>query len=189
MSTFKVNLGQGVQGDLDTSQTAGVSAQRSIYCIGPNGVNRKLNDGATFVDSNYWKRYAYPAVSRDLAFIETLTDDGYTYSDFFREENVFSKVITRTIAAAETYTDANCQIDFVALYGGPAIFTQITVTGDEVNIRLNGDSDATMSLATGTQIFDKGEVTLNSIAFDNSESGAATATVVVLASVRITDAS
>lgn len=189
MSTFKVNLGQGKQGDLDTSVVAGVSKQRSIYAIGPNGTNRKLMDGETFVDSNYWKRYAYPAMEKDLAFIEVLTDDGYTYSDFHKEENVFTKVTTVTVAAGTTYTLADNQVDFVDLYGGPAVFCQITVAGDEVNMRMNGDSDATMSLTVGTQIFDKGEVTLNSLAFDNSESGAAEATVTILASIRITDKS
>lgn len=189
MSTFQVNLTQGVQSDLDTSITGGESKQRTIYAIGPNGTNRKLNDGDTFVDSNYWKRYASPAMSIDLAFITVLTDDGYTYSDFVKEENVFSRVVTRTLVDGSTYTATNNQIDFVALYGGPSVFTRIVVTGDPVLARLNGDSNATLTLAVGTHIFDKGEITLNSISFDNSTSGAAAAVVEVLGSIRITDAS
>jgi hypothetical protein len=183
MSTFKVSLGQGLQGDLDTAQTSGVSAQRTIYLPGPNNIMRKLNDGTTFSDSNYWKRYAYPAVARDLAVIETLTDDGTPWDDYDRSKNITSRVANFTVNAATTYA-AN-SLDILATYGGPAIFTQLVVAGDEVNVRLNGDANAIFSAAVGTQIFNVGEVTLNSIAFDNSESGAVNATVQAIFSIAV----
>jgi hypothetical protein len=41
---------------MDTAgQAHGSSYQRTIYVMGPNKVNRKLKDGDTFTDSNYWK--------------------------------------------------------------------------------------------------------------------------------------
>lgn len=183
MSVFKVSLGQGLQGDLDTAQSSGVSAQRTIYLPGPNNIMRKLNDGTTFTETNYWKRYAYPAVSRDLAMIETLTDDGTAWDDYDRSKNLVTKVVNFTVTAGTTYA-AN-SLDILATYGGPAVFTQLIVAADEVNVRINGDANAIFSAAIGTQIFNVGEVTMNSIAFDNSESGAVTATVQAIFSISV----
>jgi len=176
MSVFKVKLTQGNQGALDTSLTNSVSAQRSMYVPGPHGTFRKLDDGETFSDVNYYKRYAYPQVSLDNAFLEVLTDDGTTWSDTNPNNNVFTKVHTFTVDANDTYEDN--ALDILSEWGGPAVFTQLIVSSDEVNCKLNGDSDAIFSLATGTQIFDRGDLVLNEIAFDNSESGATNATVV-----------
>ncbi len=182
MSVFKVKLNQGLQGSLDTSLTNGVSAQRTIMIPGPNGVLTRRNDGETFTETNYYKRYTTSAVSADLAFLQTLTDDGSTWSD--NGTNTILRVANFTVNAATTY--AAHTLDILSTYGGPSIFTQIVVTGDEVNIQLNGSTDAIMSLPVGTQIFDNGDLELTSIAFDNSESGASNATVQVLMSIRLT---
>lgn len=184
MSVFRVNLSGGLQGDLDTSISGSYSLQRSIFLPGPRGVFRKLDDGETFTDTNYYKRYSYPTVSRELALLEILTDDGTTWSDTNSDNNTTIRVANFTVAAGETYTDE--VLDILSTYGGPSVFTHIVVSGDEVNVKLNGSSDAIMSLATGTHIFDRGDLVINSIAFDNSESGASTATIQVLMSIEVT---
>jgi hypothetical protein len=67
MSVFRVKLQNVDQGKLDinpvTSAAFTTSKQRTIYAMGPKKVNRKLADGDTFTDCNYWKRFAYPQVS------------------------------------------------------------------------------------------------------------------------------
>jgi hypothetical protein len=85
MSVFKVKLTQGIgrtaQGYLDPAVVNGASIQRTIYAPGPNKINRKLFDGQTFTDVNYWKRFAYPNLAHENAFIEVVTDDGSVWSD------------------------------------------------------------------------------------------------------------
>jgi hypothetical protein len=81
MSTFKVKLTQGDQGNLDTNLVSSNSIQRSVYVMGPHKTNRLLKDGTTFTDSNYWKRFAYPQVSKEQAIVEVVSDDGSVYVD------------------------------------------------------------------------------------------------------------
>lgn len=91
MSTFRVKLTSTGQGLLDTAgQANGASYQRTVYVMGPGKVNRKLKDGDTFTDVNYWKRFAYPQVPLDQAFIEVVSDDGAPYTDL-ASENVAPK--------------------------------------------------------------------------------------------------
>src|SRR4051812_19857883 len=98
MSVFKVKLTQGQQGSLDEHAFGvnnasvsvgtgggnvlvgtGTSVQRTVYVMGPGKVNRKLNDGDTFTDSNYWKRYCATPVgplTPEQAIVSIVTDDG-----------------------------------------------------------------------------------------------------------------
>ncbi|MBM3206896.1 MAG: hypothetical protein FJZ43_04730, partial [Candidatus Staskawiczbacteria bacterium] len=75
MSEFKVKLNNTNQGLMDLkadgSQFA-ESIQRTIYVAGPSKKYRKLFDGDTFTDCNYWKRFAYPQVPLSEAFIEVV---------------------------------------------------------------------------------------------------------------------
>lgn len=199
MSTFRVKLVQGNQsvaegtlGNLGTGNVGGyvgdpasdgsTTIQRTIWAPGPNHTNRQLFDGDTFNDCNYWKRFAYPQVAYDQAFIEVVSDDGSTYSDV-PSENIFSVVADFTVTAGTTYTDAGNSLDIVDVHGGVAIFTQIT-TDEPVKVRLNGSSSAVLDVAAGTQTFDIGEVVLTEIAFDNTASGASDASVQVLFSIK-----
>lgn len=170
MSVFQVQLQNVNQGLLDldpsTSQAGHVygqlgsafttSKQRTIYVAGPNRTYRLLKDGDTFTDCNYWKRFAYPQVAYDRAFIKVVTDDGSVYSDI-AEENTFAKGATVTLTTA---LSGNV-IDFVTDYGGPARFLQIqnldgtkSVTGE-----LNGDVNVTFFLGPNeSQIFNNGDI-------------------------------
>ena len=138
MSVFRVALNNVDQGllDLDPSgATAGSivgqglgsqmspSIQRGVYIMGPNLINRLLVDGETFTDCNYWKRFAYPNVPLNEAFIEVVTDDGSIFSDI-AGENTFPVATTLTVVASSVFTDN--EFDIITTYGGPAIFTQIT---------------------------------------------------------------
>ena len=97
MSVFRVRLSNSRQGLLDVYDN-----QRSAYIMGPNRVNRKLKDGETFVDSNYWKRFAYPQVPLEEAFIEVVEDDGTVYSDKV-QDNTSPKVSNISAAAGSQF--------------------------------------------------------------------------------------
>ncbi len=189
MSVFVVdltrNVGLGVVSD-DSIDADGVSLQKTMWATGPNLVWRKLNDGETFTDCNYWKRYASVAEGgaspENIAFIRILSDDGSPFDDFNPQFNTFAVVEDLVVIAGTTFTDPANQLDILSDHGGFAIFTQI-VTDEPVTVRINGSSDADLDVAAGSQVFDNGDLSISSLAFDNSASGASDATVQVLLSI------
>lgn len=186
MSVFRVKLTNVNQGTLDTAgQTAGTSYQRTVYVMGPGKINRKLKDGDTFTDVNYWKKFAYPQLPLDQAFIEVVTDDGAPWTDI-PEENVSPKVYNLTLTATNTYDDDGMSADILGDTGAYATFAQITPTVN-CHMRINGDANAIMSLAANTtQIFNPGDLTISKLEFDNSDSGASNGTVQILVTTRLT---
>ncbi|RDJ35635.1 MAG: hypothetical protein DWQ19_12520 [Crenarchaeota archaeon] len=183
MSTFKVNLSNVNQGRLDIDPSTGLpfetSVQRTISVTGPKRIQRQLKDGETFTDSNYWKRFAYPQVPYDQAFIEVVSDDGSVYSDI-ASENTFPAVwepgVAGTLTNGATWTDTNMSLDLVATYGGHAVFVQInnndSSDADAAKVRLNGLSTAVFTVAAGSsQIFNAGDLSVSKIEFDNTDSG------------------
>jgi hypothetical protein len=201
MSVFRVKLQTTQQGTLDrdpstaiaaaiTGQGLGtpfaISKQRQVYVMGPNRTNRLLVDGETFTDCNYWKRFTYPTLPLDSAFIEVVTDDGSYYSDV-PGDNTVPVVLNKTITAGTTYTDTGNTVDIVTTYGGPAMFCQIeNLDGsDAITVKLNGSSSAVMTLAHGdTQIFNSGDLAITELAFANTTSGNGDVAVQVILSVR-----
>lgn len=189
MSVFKVNLDQGLgraaDGYLDPSKVAGYSIQRTIYLPGPNKITRKLNDGDTFTDVNYWKRFTV-AGGQDpsIASLVVLVDDGSVWSDYVAE-NTFPYSYHLTVGSSSAY--ASNVVNIVGDNGSPALFTQITVggSGTAPTFRFNGNASATMSILHGTtQVFDKGDLLINKIEIDNTQSGNASATVDIFLSIR-----
>lgn len=178
MSLFRVSLNNIGQGTLDLDPSILVplntemepSIQRTIYVTGPKGVYRKLKDGDTFTDCNYWKRYAFPQVSSTDAFIEVLEDDGSVYSDI-PEENNFPRVYTLNVGNGSTYEDNI--IDILGDNGDAAQFVQIhnAVGGGVVKVRLNGTANAVFDLDAGSvQLFNYGDLSVTKLEFHN-ESG------------------
>lgn len=176
MSVFRVKLNNNAQGLLDTvsGSQQSTSIQRTVYVMGPKKINRKLKDGDTFTDSNYWKRFAYPQVSYADAIVEVVSDDGSVYSDV-ESENTFPVVYTKTVAAGSAYTANVC--DILGDYGAPATFTQISHNGSAgqvAKVKLNGSSSAIFDLEYGDiQTFDSGDLQITKIEFDRTTSGAA----------------
>lgn len=176
MSVFKVKLNQGDQGNLDVNPATGLefatSVQRTMYVAGPNGKIREIVDGTTFTDCNYWKRFAFPAVSANEAFIEVLTDDGSVYSDI-ASENTYPVSDSLTITSGEDYDDNF--IDILGDTGNHAQFVQMTSNGtaspdDDVLVQLNGT--ATFTLVAGTtQVLNAGDVSVTSIGMKPVVSG------------------
>lgn len=188
MSVFRVKLTQGIgrtaQGYLDPSVVNGASIQRTIYAPGPNKTNRRLFDGQTFTDVNYWKRFAYPNLAHENAFIEVVTDDGSVWSDNVKE-NVFPR--SYAVAVADNSAYAANVVDVLGDNGSPAVFTQITVTttGTAPTFRFNGLSNATLSIGNGTtQVFDKGDLAISKIEIDNTQSGHQATTVAIFLSIQ-----
>lgn len=196
MSVFKVKLNNTQQGLLDrnpaTASPVAIggaqadsylgsqmnpSKQRTIYVAGPHRTYRQLFDGDQFTDCNYWKRFAYPQVPLDQAFIEVVTDDGSVYSDF-EDENTYALFFggdsAYTVEAADTFDDN--EIDITGTYGGYAKFVQITNLGttnpdQDIKIKLNGSTSAIMTLAAGdTQVFNSGDLLVSKLAFEGGDS-------------------
>ena len=187
MSVFRVKLNNNIQGNLDidptTSAMASTSIQRTIYVAGPNKIYRNLNDGDEFTDCNYWKRFAYPQVSLDQAFIEVVTDDGSIYSTNENENN-YPKVYDLTVANESTYTEN--VVDIAGDTGGYAVFVQIANQGSTaVKVRLNGVADAIFDLnSSETQVFNNGDLSITKLEFANTVSGGSDTDVQVLVSVK-----
>lgn len=173
MSVFKVKLNNEVQGNLDlnpsTTAEFVTSIQRTIYVTGPNRIYRKLTDGEQFTDCNYWKRFAYPQMPKEQAFIEVVTDDGSIYSDV-PEENNFPTVYSFTVSDGSAFGDNVA--DIVGDYGYPANFVQINSvnpSGGDVRVKLNGLAGAIFDLKAGdTQVFNYGDLAVTKLNFDNS---------------------
>lgn len=189
MSVFKVKLTQGsgrtAQGYLDPSVVSGASIQRTMFAMGPNKTSRVLIDGATFTDVNYWKRFTYPTLPYEQAFIEVVTDDGSVWNDNAKDGNSFPRSYSVTIADNSAYA-ANI-VDILGDNGSAAIFTQITVdtAGTAPTFRFNGLSNATLSIADGvTQVFNKGDMQITYIEIDNTQSGHGAATATVFCSIQ-----
>ena len=163
MSVFRVKLTNSRQGLLSGA------SQRSVYIMGPNKINRILRDGNEFTDCNYWKRFAYPNVSLEDAFIEVVSDDGIQYID--GQQTNFPKVYDLLTAPGSDYTanTANIQADT----GGSAIFAQITNKNESegVKLKLNNLSNAIIDLPAGsTQVFNAGDVSIANIQVKNESS-------------------
>jgi hypothetical protein len=178
MSTFKVKLHQGDQGSLDTHATnnSNVSIQRTVYVMGPHKTNRKLVDGTTFTDSNYWKRFAYPQVTREQAFIEVVTDDGSVYVDGQPEvgiNGVQPVVYNFTLAAGSTYavnTAASKLADVATDYSSHAIYTQITTSTNNCKCKINGSAVIDLN-TTSVQVFNPGDLDITKLEFQNDSGG------------------
>ena len=173
MSVFKVKLNNSIQGVLDlnpaTTAEFSTSIQRTIYVTGPNRIYRKLVDGEQFTDCNYWKRFAYPVMPYDQAFIEVVSDDGSIYSDI-PEENNFPTVYDFSVTDGSSFNDNVA--DIITDYGTAANFVQINSTnpsGGDVRVKLNGLAGAIFDLKAGdTQVFNYGDLAVTKLQFDNS---------------------
>ena len=208
MSVFKVVLNNIAQGTLDLNPSTATpisgdvysdlgaemspSIQRTVYVTGPNGTYRKLKDGQQFTDCNYFKRFAYPQVPLDQAFIQVVTDDGSVYSDF-SEENTYAKVYNVSVANGSTYTtgyngstSSGNTVTILGDTGGFAVFVQIANQGSTaVKVQLNGNANAIFDLGAGeTQVFNSGDLSVTSVAFANVASGGSTSNVQVIASIK-----
>jgi len=178
MSVFRVRLSNSRQGRLDVYDN-----QRSAYIMGPNRINRLLKDGETFVDCNYWKRFAHPNLPLEEAFIEVVEDDGTVYSDQI-QDNTYPKVYNISAAPGSQFKENRADVQGDS--GSFALFAQITNRSDseEVRVRLNSLDTAIISLPAGsTQVFNVGEVTIGVIEVENPSESAVEVQVVV--SIRV----
>lgn len=187
MSEFRVQLNNSKQGLLDvnpsTQSQFSTSIQRTIFVQGPNKQYRKLFDGETFSDCNYWKRFAYPQLPYDEAFIEVVSDDGSVYSDIPSENN-YPKVYNLIVEQGTDYSDN--VVDIAGDTGSYANFVQITNQGSSsVRVRLNGLTGATFELGgSETQVFNAGDLLVTKLAFINNVSGGTAAELQVLCSIK-----
>ncbi|MCK9459696.1 MAG: hypothetical protein M0R80_08660 [Proteobacteria bacterium] len=192
MSLFTVNLNNSAQGLLDKQFDAthagtqvATSKQRTVYIMGPGKINRKLKDGDTFQDCNYYKRFCYPQVSLEDAILTCTTDDGSVFSDV-ADENTFPYVGSIVCAGGSTYAANSLNLLTATGAGGYATFVQISNPGaTAVSVKLNGVATAIFTLEPATsQIFNAGDLKVWKVECDNTASGAASITVEVLCSIQ-----
>jgi hypothetical protein len=174
MSVFRVIVNNNKQGLMDINPSTGrqfnffntpsdPSIQRQIYVSGPNGGIRELSDGDTFTDCNYWKKFAYPNLPEEQAFIVVVTDDGIPWTE--NGDNTYPLVSTGSISAGGT-----AAVDYTLSDGGYAVFAQITNTGSNpMNVAINGAVTATFPLAAGaTQVFNKGDFLIGALVLSSA---------------------
>ena len=183
MSVFRVKLNNAAQGALDINPSTllefDTSIQRTIFVTGPKRIYRKLVDGDTFTDCNYWKKFAYPQMPYDQAFIEVVTVDGSIYSEN-DEENNYPSVYNLTVNDGSAFGDN--EADIIGDTGSAANFVQITnVTGGgDVRVKLNGLTGAIFDLYSGdTQVFNYGDLAVTKLNFDNSSGSNADIQIIV----------
>jgi len=196
MSVFKVQLNNIGQGLLDMNPATGgqiqPSLQRTVYIMGPGKTNRKLFDGATFTDSNYFKRFCFPNVPYDQAIMSVVTDDGSVYLDSnpvgstypktFTLAPVINSVTAGVITTTATGFAANNVVDILGLFGSAAVYSQMVNSGTvSLKMRLNGDVNAVLDLAAGSeQIFNNGDAIISKIEFGNASGSTAGAVQVTV---------
>ena len=183
MSVFRVKLNNSAQGALDINPSTllefDTSIQRTVYVTGPKRIYRKLTDGETFTDCNYWKKFAYPQVPYDQAFIEVVSDDGSIYSEN-DEENNYPSVYNLSVNDGSAFDDNVA--DIVGDTGAAANFVQITnvAGGGDVRVKLNGLTGAIFDLYAGdTQVFNYGDLAVTKLNFDNSSGSNADIQIIV----------
>lgn len=184
MSVFRVSLNNFRQGTLDVNPQTGTefatSIQRTAYVPGPNKTWRKLKDGTTFTDNNYWKRYAYPQMPLEEAFIVVVSDDGAIYND--GSSDAAPIVYNLTLTDGSSFVDNF--IDLIEDQNSYAVFTQINNGGNgECSIKINGSDNAIFYLGPGeTQVFNHGDLSITKLEFANSSGE--TLDIQVIASIK-----
>lgn len=198
MSVFSVQLTNTQQGQLDLNPATATpimignlggnyqgsqmnpSIQRTMFVAGPNRIYRELLDGTTFTDCNYWKRFAFPQVPLDQAFINVITDDGSIYSDIPSENtypltpfNTAGGGTTFSVTSTFAFTDTDSIIDVLGTYGSYATFCELhNLDGFAVKYQLNGSANAIMTLSAGaTVIYESGDLLISKLAFQGAGSG------------------
>jgi hypothetical protein len=175
------------------------SIQRTISVCGPRLIRRDLEDGQTFTDCNYWKRFAYPQLPLDQAFITVISDDGSVYSDDI-QENTFGVVLNDNTSGSTFHspvlssdTFSTNYFDIAGTYSGFAKFVQMqnfapsTSTNYDIKVQLSGSTNAVMILkATDTQIFNANDLAVTKLAF---QGGVSNVSVQIIMSVMITPTS
>jgi len=172
-------IGTGIQvtgNQITGTQTYFPSIQRQMYAMGPNKTSRKLKDGSIFSDVNYWKRFSYPTLPVDQAFVFTLNDDGSVWNDF--GPNSFIKTYSFTVL----HGGGTHFVDVLGDNGNAASFAMIQTVGTAaLSVSFNGA--AAIILAGGTTtIFDNGDILITSINFTNND-GAVDETVTIVLSI------
>jgi len=146
-----------------------------MFVSGPNGVYRELVDGSYFTDCNYWKRFAYPQVSRENAIVEVISDDGSIFSND-PSENTFP-VVTNVTTVTTSIVEA---INYLTLYNSFASFIQISNNGgDDVVCELNGLPSAQLTIPNGhTQTFNNGDLQITSLGFSATIGGSTSVQII-----------
>lgn len=194
MSIFRVKLQNTAQGLMDVTSNVGsntqnaTSIQRTAYIMGPNKVNRKLVDGQTFQDCNYYKRFCPISegglATNENAILTIVTDDNSVYSDV-AGENTFPYTYAKVCAVGSTF--AMNSFNVLTDTGGYATFVQITnlAAATDVQVRLNGLTTAVFTLENASfQVFNTGDLQISQIEVANNLSGAEAVPIEIVLAVR-----
>lgn len=182
MSVFRVNTNQSsrqdvsvghvlrphVYGETSLSGDNRFTPDEYVVQTDPKGVLRTFKNGEVFTDNNYWKRFAYPQMSLDSAFIEVLEDDGSVYSDEDGSSDVVSEDFDNL---TEDYSDENT-LDFEKEHGDTAGFLQIVNTSNSLAVTVEVNGKGTFDIPAGdVQIFNKGDLSVRKLRFKSASAG------------------
>jgi hypothetical protein len=177
MSVFQVRLNNINQGQLDINpNTVNVSTgqgqqmqpsiQRTMFIQGPTGTFLRLRDGDVFTACNYWKRFTPENQGLENSAVVCLVDDGQPYSTGVAFSSSLAPY-ANTIASTDDPVYFGTS-DFAAPGSGNsntgATAQQLTIvaTGGSATVVLNGDVNATFTLASAEMIsFAQGEFSVS----------------------------
>jgi hypothetical protein len=154
------------------------------------GAIKFLDSNDTFEGSNYFKRFTRDGmieagvdelVANEEALLEVVTDDGTAFDENAVNVPNNPRVFNEVIPVGD-----DVLIDFEDELGGPALFTTISVSGEDIYVYLNDSSDARVTVEDGTSLsFSAGELLLNSVRLSNTISGASSTATVQIISANI----
>ncbi len=153
------------------------SVQMTMYAPGAKLTNRVLRDGQVFQDCNYWKQFTAANAGVSQAFIEVLVDDGVPYVS----GKTSYQTVVYTLTAAHNSAFSSNVVNILNDYGVPADSVSVTVTGEDVVMRINGSSSSDMTVLHGTTVNDLKTISL--LNFSNFVSGGGSSTITVLATI------
>ena len=138
-----------------------------------------LKPDEQFSGSSFFKRFVDPMM------LKLITDDGSVWPESWpiapgsEGAGAVSRSQEITVAAGTTWLDNDTDLD--ALIGGPAYYLDIE-TDQDIRVRINGDTGSDFLLQSSSiRKFDRGDILISRIQFDNSSSGALTASVSLFA--------
>jgi hypothetical protein len=175
--TFSLNGSNGNGGYTSGGHWSATSIQMTMYAPGAKLTNRVLRDGEVFEDCNYWKQFNSTNLGIADAFIEVLEDDGIP---FISGVTSYMTVVDSVSVTQGSGFSANV-VNYLDEYGVPAASVSVSVTGDDIVMRINNSSSADLPISAGGSVSDL--LSISQLNFSNLVSGGGTATVTVVATI------
>jgi hypothetical protein len=174
-ATKNVNKKAWKKGE-DTMSIFTNETNAEIILDGPRGEKYFLKHGDVLEGSNFFKRYVQPRLL-------TLTvDDGSPWVDGESGSGKVLRSSSVTVLAETDFDDVGNEISYQSIIGGPASFVQISCQSGAAKVRINGDEQSDFLIAADeVQIFDDGDMLIDTLQFSTDFSGGAQTVFAIIA--------